>query len=303
MVDKKDLLLVSLIIALSSSFMTNPLSSSFMTNLGSYKFANAQTSSCYSRVIMPPSPNNAIPVILIHGYYQNYSVWSEWESLLNGSVPYCTVSFKHNDTVSFEYYDKCGASTEHAKELNEIIQIVKNKTHQKQVNLVGHSKGGLDARVYLAKSQTLDVANLIMIGTPNGGSPLADYITSFISLIPSSNSSSFFCTPALYDWKTDAQATRGRENPHTSYYTIYGNWNPLLPCGHGESEGIVYPILNFIGYTILNFGHVPNDGIVPKWSVEQLNNYTNLGYTFHCHTDLLGGQEYNISKSVLISGR
>jgi len=286
MVDEKDLLVVSLIIALSSSFMTN---------LGSYKLANAQNSSC-SEELMPSSPNNAIPVILIHGYYQDYSVWSEWEGLLKGSVPYCTVSFIRSN-------DKCGTATDHADELNEIVQGVKNITHQKQVNLVGHSKGGLDARVYLAKSQTHDVANLIMIGTPNGGSPLADFITSFISLIPSSNSSSFFCTPALYDWKTDAQATQVRENPHTSYYTIYGNWNPLLPCGHGGSEGIVYTILNFIGYTILNFGHVPNDGIVPKWSVEDLNNYTNLGYTFHCHTDLLGSQEYNLSKSVLVSGR
>jgi pimeloyl-ACP methyl ester carboxylesterase len=286
MVDKKDLLLVSLIIALSLSFMTN---------LGSYKSANAQTSSCYSGVIMPSSPNNAIPVILIHGYHEDYRVWSEWETLLKDNVPYCTVSFKGDD--------ECGTATDHARELNKIVQRLKNITHQKQVNLVGHSKGGLDARVYLAENQTLDVANLIMIGTPNRGSPLADFIAYFISLIPWFDLSSFFCTPALYDWKTDAPDTRVTENPHTSYYTIYGNWNPLLPCGHGESEGIVYPILNFIGYTILNFGHVPNDGIVPKWSVEQLNNYTNLGYTFHCHTDLLGGQEYNISKSVLISGR
>ena len=288
MVDKKDLLLVSLIIALSSSFMTN---------LGSYNLENAQNSSCYSGVIMPSSPNNAIPVILIHGYSQDYSVWSHWEGLLKASVPYCTVSFKDDD--------KCGTSKAHAKELDEIVQGVKNMTHQKQVNLVGHSKGGLDARVYLAERQTLDVANLIMIGTPNGGSPLADFITNFIHLIPWFDLSSFFCAPALYDWKTDAQATQVRENPHTSYYTIYGNWNPLLPCEYGRSEGIGYNILNFIGYTLLNFGHVPNDGIVPKWSVEKLNNYTNLGNTFHCHTDLLGsdGEEYNLTKSVLVSGR
>src|SRR5213593_2971818 len=186
MVDKKDLLLVSLIISLSSSFMTN---------LGSYKLANAQTSSCYSGVIMPSSPNSAIPVILIHGYYQNYTVWSQWEVLLKGSVPYCTVSFYRDD--------ECGTATDHAKELNKIVQRVKNLTHQKQVNLVGHSKGGLDARVYLAENQTLDVANLIMIGTPNRGSPLADFIAYFISLIPWFDLSSFFCTPALYDWKTD----------------------------------------------------------------------------------------------------
>jgi pimeloyl-ACP methyl ester carboxylesterase len=278
MVDKKDLLLVSLIIALSSSFMTN---------LGSYKLPNAQTSSCYSGVIMPSYPNKAIPVILIHGYFEDYKVWSQWEILLKGRVPYCTVSFENDD--------ECGTATAHAEELNNIVQKVKNITHQKQVNLVGHSKGGLDARVYLAERQTLDVANLIMIGTPNGGSLLADIITNPIFLNPWFNLSSFFCTPALYDWKTDARDTRVRENPHTSYYTIYGNWNLLLPCGYRGAEGI--------GYTILyNFGHVPNDGIVPKWSVEELNNYTNLGYTFHCHTDLLGSQEYDLSKSVLISG-
>jgi triacylglycerol lipase len=279
MVDKKDLLLVSLIIALSLSFMTN---------LGSYKSANAQTSSCYSGVIMPSSPNNAIPVILIHGYHEDYRVWSEWETLLKDNVPYCTVSFKGDD--------ECGTATDHARELNKIVQRVKNITHQKQVNLVGHSKGGLDARVYLDQSQTLDVANLIMIGTPNGGSPLADFTTYYNFLNPWLYLSSFFCTPALYDLETDAWDTRVRENPHTSYYTIYGNWNPILPCRYRGSEGI--------GYTILyNFGHVPNDGIVPKWSVEELGNYTNLGYTFHCHTDLLSSQEYTLSKNLLISGR
>ena len=38
------------------------------------------------------------------------------------------------------------------------------------MNIVGHSKGGLDARVYLSNG-THDVANLIMIGAPNAGSP------------------------------------------------------------------------------------------------------------------------------------
>lgn len=235
---------------------------------------------------MPSFPSSAIPVILIHGYFEDYTVWSQWETLLKDSIPYCTVSFNGND--------ECGTATDHAIELNKIVQRVKNITHQKQVNLVGHSKGGLDARVYLAQNQTLDVANLIMIGTPNGGSPLADLTTDFLN--PWSYLSSFFCTPALYDLQTGAGDTLVRENPHTSYYTIYGNWNPLLPCGYRGSEGI--------GYTILSdFGNVINDGIVPKWSVEELNNYTNLGYTFHCHTDLLSSQEYNLSESVLISGR
>jgi hypothetical protein len=40
--------------------------------------------------------------------------------------------------------------------------------------LIGYSKGGLDARVYLASDlANNNVANLIMVGTPNAGSWLA----------------------------------------------------------------------------------------------------------------------------------
>ncbi len=279
MIVKKELLLVLLIFGLSSSFITN---------FESQKFAYAQTSSCYSGVITPAFPNNPIPVILIHGYFEDYTVWSQWEALLKGNVPYCTVSFKIDD--------ECGTATDHAKELNKIVQKIRNITHQKQVNIVGHSKGGLDARVYLAQSHTVDVANLIMIGTPNGGSPLADFTVNSNLLNPWFYFSSFFCTPALYDLETDARDTQVRENPHTNYYTIYGDWNPSIPCRYRGTEGFGYSILS-------NFGHLPNDGIVPKWSVEELNNYTNLGNTTHCHTDLLSSQEYNLSKNVLMSGR
>jgi triacylglycerol esterase/lipase EstA (alpha/beta hydrolase family) len=54
----------------------------------------------------------------------------------------------------------------------------------KKINIVGHSKGGLDARVFLDMTDTKDVANLIMIGTPNTGSPAAE-----------TNNA---CTPALF---------------------------------------------------------------------------------------------------------
>jgi triacylglycerol esterase/lipase EstA (alpha/beta hydrolase family) len=47
-------------------------------------------------------------------------------------------------------------------------------TGKSQVNIVAHRKGGLAARVYLANNRnTHDVANLVMIGTRNGGDALA----------------------------------------------------------------------------------------------------------------------------------
>ena len=50
------------------------------------------------------------------------------------------------------------------KELAQIVQQIKSITGQNKVNIAVHSKGGLDARVYLADTNTQDVANLVMIG-------------------------------------------------------------------------------------------------------------------------------------------
>jgi triacylglycerol lipase len=170
--------------------------------------ANALTSPCDSEVAATIS-NKALPVILVHGYNDGSWVFSDWQKLLrNDGIPFCTVTFHHSN-------DPCGSATDHAKELGNIVAQVKNMTGQKQVNIVGYSKGGLDARVYLAESTgTHDVANLIMIGTPNAGAPLT-----------SPNDS---CKPAALDFIDHASATKAAPNPHTRYYTIAGDWNPTL---------------------------------------------------------------------------
>src|SRR5215212_7687582 len=147
-----------------------------------------------------------LPVLLIHGYMEDASVWNKWIDLLKKdgiSVVY-PITFKQSD-------DECGSAAEHAKELSNIIGQIKEETVKNNVNIVGHSKGGLDARVYLANN-TNDVANLIMIGTPNAGSPLAESIS--------------ICAPAVYDLRPGAAATEVKMNPNTKYYTIAGDWNP-----------------------------------------------------------------------------
>lgn len=145
---------------------------------------------------------NVIPVLLVHGYYEDASIWKTWKEFLDeDNIPFYTITFQQSD-------DKCGSAIEHASELNNMNQEILDSTNYEQVNIVGHSKGGLDARVYLA-SGTDDVANLIMIGTPNDGSPLAEL--------------SDICGPAVYDLRRGASATQAEQNPNTNYYTISGN--------------------------------------------------------------------------------
>jgi triacylglycerol lipase len=80
--------------------------------------------------------NRALPVILIHGYFEDKSVWNHWLKLLQNKTRVITVTFNNTD-------DECGSAQEHAQELGKIIQEVKRQTGQDKVNIVGHSKGGL----------------------------------------------------------------------------------------------------------------------------------------------------------------
>ena len=242
---------------------------------------------CTNEIKQSDPPSKTLPVILLHGYKEGPDVWNTWEQLLNrDKIPFCTVSFS-----SSQNFDQCGLAADHAGELHSLVKQVEKKMGTNQVNVVGHSKGGLDARLYLAQNPTDGVANLIMIGTPNGGGPVADYTiftNSFNPWFYSPLFSSFFCTPALFDLRTGAADTQVKENDNTNYYIISGDWDPSLYCRNMGSEETLF-------YTI----EVPNDGIVPKRSVESLAHYIELGPSHHCHTDLLSIDEYKMSKEVL----
>ncbi len=117
------------------------------TSLGvlvQFSFVNAQS-------------DERLPVLLIHGYHSGPEVWTHWVDQL------------HHDgfdaeAVYFEDDDDCGSSEAHAYELNEIIEQFKVMTNSDKINIVAHSKGGLDARWYLANYPNDNVNKLIMIG-------------------------------------------------------------------------------------------------------------------------------------------
>lgn len=201
---------------------------------------------------------NPLPVVLVHGLGEDASIWQEWEGLLErDGVPYYTITFQKSD-------DRCGAAVAHATELAERIQQIKSETGSERVNIVGHSKGGIDARVYLANG-TKEVENLIMIGTPNAGTPLAERTSS--------------CAPAMWDILPGANATLAAMNPNTRYWTVAGDWQPDVE-GNPTIPG-------------------PDDGQVAVASVESEGYFQSLGRTENQHLQLLGEQEYNMARNVL----
>src|ERR687898_3255357 len=212
-----------------------------------------------------------LPVLLIHGYMEDAIVWNKWIDLLKkDGISAYPITFKQSD-------DKCGSAADHAKELSNIIGQIKKETGQNKVNIVAHSKGGLDARVYLANNTTKDVANLVMIGTPNAGSPLAD--------------SCEFGTPGVYDLRPGAAATEVNMNPNTKYYTIAGDWNP-------QSENYqLFFSFEQAGFSSLS---IPNYGMVSISSVESQDYFINLGHSTNCHSNLLSDYEYELAKDLIL---
>jgi uncharacterized alpha/beta hydrolase family protein len=201
-----------------------------------------------------------LPVLLIHGYAEDAAVWKKWEDMLKkDGIQFFTVTFKDSD-------DKCGSAEQHAKELEKRVQDTKQQSGAQKINIVGHSKGGLDARVFLDFTDTKDVANLIMIGTPNAGSPSAE--------------TNDVCSPAVFDLRPRANATNAAMNPNTKYYTIAGDWIPLTK-GNLMIQG-------------------NDDGLVAVESVESQEYFQSLGRTEHGHAELLSEKEYQMSKDILL---
>lgn len=204
-----------------------------------------------------------LPVLLVHGYAEDAAVWKKWEDMLRkDGIQFFTVTFKDSD-------DKCGSAKQHAIELEKMVQDIKEQSGAQKINIVGYSKGGLDARVFLDITDTKDVANLIMIGTPNAGSPVAE--------------TNYACAPAVYDLRLGANATKAVINPNTKYYTIAGNWMPLT------QGNLMIP------------GN--DDGLIPVESVESQQYFQSLGRTEHGHAELLSEKEYQMSKDILIGNK
>jgi pimeloyl-ACP methyl ester carboxylesterase len=258
-------------------------------------------------LVIPPvdgqTDEDPLPVLLIHGYYEGPEVWEAWLNELQDDGITA-------EAVEFEFDDQCGTSASHAQELVDIVNRFKDDTQADKINIVAHSKGGLDARLYLANDLTnTDIANLIMIGTPNHGSPLVwgvSLINPFTVpplMLPIVER--FFCLPAASDLRPGSDATLSVKNTNTKYYTIAGSWRPDFYFSNVFSFSFAsnchqaswLPLQRW-GSDFIILGQ--DDGLVPLRSAVP-SGFKNLGISDDCHTNLLSEQqEYDWAKQILL---
>ncbi len=134
-----------------------------------------------------PDPSGApYPIVLMHGMagFGTLEVGPIGITYFNGVVEDLT---RHGEAVYVTLAPPFATSEVRAEAVAHQIDEILARTGKKKVNLVGHSQGGLDARV-LASPNGLGygdrIASVTTIATPHRGSKVADTVLEMIQDLP-----------------------------------------------------------------------------------------------------------------------
>ncbi len=116
------------------------------------------------------------PILLVHGVFFRDSVrFNYW-----GRIPKELVT--NGATVFYGNHQSAAAIADSAGELAERIKQIVTETGCEKVNIIAHSKGGLDCRYAIEHCGIKDcVASLTTINTPHRGCQFADYLLEKVS--------------------------------------------------------------------------------------------------------------------------
>ena len=111
------------------------------------------------------------PLLLVHGvFFRDFDHFNYW-----GRIP---EELKRNGAVIFYgEHNSAAAVKDSAVELEKRIKEIVQQTGCGKVNIIAHSKGGLDSRAAVSMTSAGQyVASLTTISTPHRGCEFADYL-------------------------------------------------------------------------------------------------------------------------------
>lgn len=111
------------------------------------------------------------PIIMVHGIgFRDLKYFNYW-----GRMP--KVLSCNGASVYYGHQKAWGTIEENAALMKENIEHILTETGAKKVNIIAHSKGGLDSRYMITKLGMADkVASLTTVSTPHHGSRLIDFL-------------------------------------------------------------------------------------------------------------------------------
>lgn len=151
------------------------------------------------------------PIVMVHGiFFRDWQYMNYW-----GRVPASLI--RNGATVYYGNQQSAKSIPDSATELKAAVMKVLEDTGAEKVNIIAHSKGGLDTR-YAISSLGLDkyVATLTTINTPHQGCDMVDYLLGKFS-------------PKTCDWIADK---------YNSIFTKLGDKNPDFLAGINDLSAV-----------------------------------------------------------------
>jgi pimeloyl-ACP methyl ester carboxylesterase len=221
------------------------------------------------------------PIVMAHGLWSNAAAWTEypnylrevhsfaWKGYAVGSDPR---NGKMNTGDHPGNYKATNTVYQNAQELAKQVKAARVENNAWHLDIVAHSMGGLISRQYINTfmEPVFDgkpaVSHLVMLGTPNMGSPCADTMN------------------AVFEEFDQNEMHAMRElRP-----IIVRAFNTRVT----DKKGVKFSILigAFMPRTCLDEGRW-GDGVVPIESAKY--NNTDFAYVFRNHLDLTGREDFD----------
>ena len=116
------------------------------------------------------------PILLVHGVFFRDSRYFGYWGRIPGQLE------RNGATVHFGNQPSADSIADCARILTQRIKQITRDTGCEKVNIIAHSKGGLDCRYAMAFCGAAPyVASLTTVSTPHRGSPFADYMLTKVS--------------------------------------------------------------------------------------------------------------------------
>jgi triacylglycerol lipase len=235
------------------------------------------------------------PVVLVHGIsvHDRKSVLDPW-----GRIP--EVLRGQGVSVYFGNTDAWGGFESNALILKQTIETVLRETGALKVNLIAHSKGGLDCRFLIWRHDFGGkIASLTTISTPHRGAELADAVSArkIIYTLPAralvklaglcSGDASPDIYQALHDLTTE-NMRRFNEEVAMDKQVFYQS---LYTVMRRPADGWIF----MPTYLYIKKIRGPNDGIVSEWSSRWGENPRKIQGQGISHADILDIRKRQVS--------
>ncbi len=238
------------------------------------------------------------PILMVHGvFFRDTAFFNYW-----GRIP---KALEDNGARVFYGGHESAASIENsALELSERIQTIVRKIGCEKVNIIAHSKGGLDCRYMIEHTPARAyVASLTTVNTPHRGCEFADYL---LNVIPDpiqqkvANTYNSAMRKMGDDNPDFMAAVQNLTNEHCRAFDAATPVPEEIPCkcigstlkkaSHGK-----FP-MNFT-YALAKYFDGPNDGLVGEGSFQFCEDYTLISVPRNpgvSHNDVIDMNRQNI---------